>query len=83
MTREVSAAITANLIGNEMVCPKKLVLVAWGVAKTFNKVKNNNFALQNLLVRGPLRPLVGAWMFGYSNWHNLNDPILHQPPLAP
>ena len=76
MTREVPAAITANLVGNEKVCPKKLVIITRGVAKTFSKVKNNNFALQDLLVRGPLYPLVGAWMSGNSNRHNLNNPIL-------
>ena len=77
MTRKVSAAVTANLVGNEKVRPKKLVIITRGVAKTFNKVKNNNFALQDLLVRGPLYPLVGARMSRNSNWHNLNDPILH------
>ena len=77
MTWEVSAAVTANLVGNEKVCPKKLVIITRGVAKTFNKVKNNNFALQDLLGRGPLYPLVGARMSGNFNRHNLNDPILH------
>ena len=77
MTREVLVAVMDNLVGNGKVCLKKLVITIRGVAKTFNKVKNNNSALQDLLVRGPLYPLVGAWMSGNSNWHNLNDPILH------
>ena len=45
MTREVPAAITANLIGNGKVRLKKLIIIIRGVAKTFNKVKNNNSAL--------------------------------------
>ena len=78
MTQEVLAAITDNLVGNGKVCLKKLVITTRGVIKTFNKVKNNNSALQDLLVRGPLYPLVGAQMSENSNRHNLNDPILHR-----